>query len=161
MAPYIIAGVLAGLPLLLVLAFRVHASAFFISIVSGYLLSEYVSDTAGLISSSFVKADGTDVTAKLVVFLLPIVLTIWFMRSTMPGRQLFLHTLPQIANCLMLIVLLLPILPDSVQLAATSNPVGDILNQVSDAVVAVTVTVQLLLMILTSHPARGGKHHKK
>lgn len=155
MPPYLIAGVIVGLPLLLVLALRIHASAFFISISAGYLLSVFISDTAGLISSSFVNGDGSILTAKLVVFLLPVIITIGFMRGTVPVRQMFLHTVPHICNSLLMFVLILPILPSNISSSVSTNPAGEILLQVTDVVVAVTVTSQILLMIITSHPARG------
>jgi hypothetical protein len=160
MSPYILAGILAGVPLLIVLAFRVHSSAFFISISAGYLLSQFASNTAGLIDSSFVMSGNTGEITKLIIFLLPIVLTVWLMRGTMPGRQLFLHTIPQVGNSLLLIILLLPLLPQNLQDTINSNPASGILHQVNDLIVAITVLLQLFIMVVTSKAPHTSKHKK-
>lgn len=158
MSPLILFALLAGLPLLLVMVLRVHASAFFISVSAGYLLSQFAGDTAGLIGSSFVK--NSPDTTVLVIFLIPMLLTLWFMRKSLPSSQLVLQFLPQLGSSLLVFILVVPLLSVNLQQTIQSDPVASQLLRANDAIVAFAVALQLLLMIITARPPspKKGKH---
>lgn len=152
MSPLIIIVLLAGLPFLLGLLMRVHTSALFLSIISGYLLTLYVGDTAGLVARSFIASDQTPMVAKVVVFALPIVLTMWIMRKSLGGSQLLIHFLPLIGCALLVLVLGLPLLTPATQNAVYGSFPGTLIKQMSDAIVGISVGLQLLLMWITARP---------
>lgn len=152
MSPYIIIALFAGLPLLFGLLLRVHSSALFLSIVSGYLLDLYVGDTAGLVARSFIANSQTPTFAKVIVFVLPIILTMWIMRKSLGGSQLVIHFLPLIGCALLVLVLGLPLLTPATQNVVYGSFPGNLVKQMSDAIVGIAVGLQLLLMWVTARP---------
>lgn len=159
MSPYLVIGLLGGLPLLLGLILRVHTSAYFLSIAGGYLLSSFISESAGLASTSFITNSSTAMTAKLVAFFLPIVMTLWLMRKSLGASQIPIHFLPMIGCALLILVLGLPLLSPAIQATVYSGFPGNILKQMPDAVVGVSVALQLLLMWLTARPRHNQTGH--
>lgn len=164
MSSVIIVGLLAGLPLLLWLVLRVHTSALFISIAGGYLMSSYVGETAGLVSRSFITNGSTAMITKIVVFFLPIVMTAWIMRKSLNGPQMVTHFLPMIGCALLILVLGLPLLTETAQATAYSSFPGNLVKQMSDAIVGIAVALQLVLMWITARPRHAppkrSRHHE-
>lgn len=144
---------------------RVHTSALFISIASGYLLSSFVGETAGLVSRSFITDSSTGMITKIVVFFLPIVMTMWIMRRSLNAPQMVTHFLPLAGCALLVLVLGLPLLPTGTQDAVYGAFPGSLIKQMSDAIVGFAVALQLILMWITARPrhpkdAHHGRHHK-
>lgn len=165
MSPYVVIGLLAGLPLLLAIVLRVHTSALFLSIASGYLLSSFVGETAGLLSSSVIKDGGTGMIAKLVVFIVPIVITLWLMRKSLAVPQVVIHFLPMVGCAALVLVLGVPLLSESTKTMFYSSEIGKTIQVTSDAIVSISVAFQLILMWITARPrhqapAHHGKHSK-
>ena len=165
MTPIIIIGLLAGVPLLLGLLLRVHTSALFISVASGYLLSMFVGETAGLVSRSFITNTSTAMVTKMVVFLLPIAISMWILRKGLNAAQMVPHFLPLVGCSALILVLGLPLLPPATQTSVYSSFPGDLIKQMSDAIVGIAVALQLILMWITARPIRPkdvqhGRHHK-
>lgn len=159
MSPLVIMGLLGGLPLLLALFLRVHTSALFLSIASGYLLSSFVGDTAGIISRSFITTSSTAMVTKLLVFFLPIVITMWLMRGSLSPVQMPMHFLPMVGCALLVLVLGLPLLSQTVQNSVYSGYPGNLLKQMPDAIVAISVALQLVLMWVTARPRHAPPAH--
>lgn len=155
MSPLILFVLLACSPFLLVMLLRVHASAFFISVSAGYLLSQFAGDTAGLIGSSIVK--NSPDTTVLILFLVPMLLTLWFMRKSLPSSQLVLQFLPQLGSSLLVFILVVPLLSADLQAIVQSDPLASQLLRANDAIVAFAVALQLLLMIITARPPKSKK----
>lgn len=150
MSPLILFAIIAGVPFLLVMLLRVHASAFFISIGSGFLLTQFIGDTAGLLTGSLVKSSPD--TTLLLIFVAPILLTLWFMRKSLPSSQLVLQFLPQLGSSLLVFVLLIPLLSSDTQATLSSDTLVSNFVKGSDAIVIAAVVLQMLLMIITARP---------
>lgn len=159
MSPYLVIGLFGGLPLLLALILRVHTSALFLSIAGGYLMALFVGDTAGLVSRSFITNTSTAMVTKLVVFLLPIIMTMWIMRKSLGASQLPVHFLPMIGCALLILVLGVPFLPPATQAAVYGGFPGSILKQMPDAIIGVSVALQLVLMWVTARPRHNQSAH--
>jgi hypothetical protein len=155
MNPIIIIGLLFGAPLLLGLFLRVHTSALFLSISGGYLLSEYFSTTAGLVSRSFLKTSESAMVAEMVVFYLPIVVTLWLMRGSLAARQMAAHFLPLVGCALIVLVAGVGLLSTDTQLLIYATAPGEILQNMPDILVGFAVLAQLVLMWATARPQRG------
>lgn len=166
MSPLVIIGLLGGIPLLLGLILRVHTSAFFLSIAGGYLLALFVGDTASLLSRSVVPADGSGQVAQMVLFLLPALITLWLMRGSLSPTQIPLHFFPLLGCAVIVLVLGLQLLPVSVTNNVYAEFPGTLIKQMPDALVGISVALQLLLMWITARPRRdhdkhhGRSHHK-
>lgn len=162
MSPLIILGLLAGVPLLVCLLLRIHTSALFISIVSGYLLATYVGDTAALVSRSFVASSSTGSVAQLVLFFLPVAITVWLMRGSLGPAQLVMHFLPLIGCIVIITVLGIGFLSEATQASVYGVFPGTIIKQMPDALVGISVALQLLLMWITARPHRNPPpHHRR
>lgn len=164
MSSLIIVSLLGGLPLLLWFVLRVHTSALFISIAGGYLLSSFVGETAGLVSKSFITDSSTAIITKIVVFFLPIVMTAWIMRKSLNAPQMVTHFLPMIGCALLILVLGLPLLSEATQATVYGSFPGNLIKQMSDAIVGIAVALQLILMWITARPRHNvpakRAHHK-
>lgn len=162
MSQFVVIGLLAGLPFLLGLLMRIHTSALFLSIAGGYLLSLFVGDTAGLLSRSIITNSQTTMVAKLVVFFLPVVMTVWIMRKSLGASQLVIHFLPLIGCSMLILILGLPLLTANTQAMVYGSFPGNLLKQMSDAIVGVSVALQLILMWFTARPRPQvhTKHHR-
>lgn len=160
MIPIVLFAVIAGLPVLNALILRVSAIFLFASIAIGNLLVLYLSDDVVLALNAFSKDKNIPMTVQLILLLLPMVLTLFFLRKSMPRTKILLHVLPLIGCGLSVAVLVLPILPSELQGQIFGMPSGDIFKNSQDLIVSVTAVMVLMLMWHTYKP-RDDKHHKK
>ena len=161
MSPLVILGLFALTPLLAGLFLRVHTSAYFLSIVSGFLLATYVGDTAGLVARSFIATSSTGTVAQVVLFLLPIVITVWLMRGSLGPAQFVLHFLPMIGCAVLVAVLGVGFLAEATRNSIYEVFPGTLLKQMPDALVGISVALQLLLMWMTARPHRNPPPHHR
>jgi hypothetical protein len=161
MSPLIIIGLFVGLPLVLGLLLRIHTSAFFLSIAGGFLLATYVGDTAALVSRSFVASSETGQVAQLVLFFLPMVITMWLMRGSLGPAQLVMHFFPLIGCALLVAVLGIGFLSEATQASVYSVYPGTLIKQMPDAFVGIAVSLQLFLMWMTARPHRNPPPHHR
>lgn len=162
MSPLILLGLLVCIPLLLGMVLRVHTSALFLSIGSGYLLATFVGDTASLVARSFITSESTGTVAQLVLFLLPIAITMWLMRGSLAPAQVVLHFLPLLGCAVLIMVLGLQFFTEATRASVYSDPIGSYVQQMPDALVGLAVAFQLILMWITARPRRHAEaHHKR
>ena len=159
MNPLIYLGILVGVPLALTLVFRVSAVFLFLSVVAGNLLAVHLTDDASLAASMVIRGQHTALITKFALLLLPVALTILFMRKTIPGHKLPLHVLPLAGVSVSLGVLVLPLLDGSLQQKIFEAPYGAMLRNSQDVVLGATAVAVLLLMWLTESKPFG-KHKK-
>jgi hypothetical protein len=155
MSPLLLIALLAGLPFVLGFLLRVHTSALFLSIASGYLLSEFFGETSGLVARSFLKTDQAALTAEILVFFIPILVTLWLMRGSLAPRQLVSHFVPLVGCALLVMVLGLRLLPPTTQFSVYESSFGSILQTMPDVIIGFAVAAQLILMWATARP----RHH--
>lgn len=160
MIPVVLFAVIAGLPILNALIMRVSAVFLFASIATGNLLVLYLSDDVVLALNAFSKSKNIPMIVQLVLLLLPVVLTLFFLRKTVPRSKLLMHLLPLIGSGLSIAVLTLPIFPSEVQGQIFGHPSGDVFKNSQDLIVSVTAIFVLLLMWHEYKPHEG-KHSKK
>lgn len=160
MQPVILFAVLAGLPVFNALIMRVSAIFLFTSIAVGNFLVLYLSDDAALAANAFTKSQYVPMVTQLTLLLLPIILTLFVLRKSLPKSKLLLHIIPLIGCGLSIAVLALPLLPSEVQGQIFGMPSGDVFKNSQDLIVSITAIMVLMLMWRT-HGHHDGKHHKK
>jgi hypothetical protein len=160
MTAIILFAVLAGLPVINALLMRVSAVFLFASIAVGNFLVLYLSDDVVLAVNAFTKTKNVPMIVQLSLLLTPIILTLFFLRKTMPKRKFLLHIVPLIGCGLSVAVFALPILPSAVQGQIFGLPSGDVFKNSQDLIVGITAIMVLLLMWQTHRPNEG-KHAKK
>jgi hypothetical protein len=92
--------------------------------------------------------------------LLPVILTLFFLRKSTTRGKFFLHLIPIIGCGLSIAVLALPMLPNEVQGQIFGYPSGDVFKNSQDLIISITGIVVLLLMWST-YKHHEGKHGKK
>lgn len=146
MTPLILLALVAGIPATASILFRVNSIYIFVSIAAGYLLENFAGDTAALVVRSFVNGANSDLITKLVLFALPIFLSLLILRKTTPKRQFIFQLIPWVANGALIVVLTIPLMSDGVRGAILANRVGYNINQANESIIAGAVIIQLLLL---------------
>ncbi len=162
MTPLILLAVVASIPLLQALFLRVNTICVFLSIAVGELLVRSVGDDLAFMIGAIVKSQNSAVIAQITLLLLPLLLSFYLMRHTLPRSRILLHALPLAGSGIMLAIFILPLLPSSIQGQVLNDPTGKALQHAQDVIVAVTAIATLVLMWLTGRhhePHHGRKHH--
>lgn len=161
MNPIILLAAIAGVPILLGLLFRVSAIFMFVAAAAGSVLVTYMADDAGLALGMWVRNADSNMFAQFGLLLLPVVLTLLFMRKTMPKSKLLLHLPVLIAIGGMLAVLALPLMDSNAQAKIFTEQYGEKLQETQDVIVGVAAAGTLLLMWLTERHKADKKEKKK
>ena len=158
----ILLAVIAGLPVLLALFLRVSSVFLFLSVAAGSLLVTYVGDDAGLALTMIIRGQNTTLIAQFGLQLLPVVISLLFLRKTLPKSKVLLHLPAIVATGLALAALLLPYLDSKVQQQIYANYYGNILRESQDVVVAGAALLVLMIMWTTyrhKDDKKSKKHH--
>ena len=148
------------MPVLLALILRVHATHVFTAIVSGWLLSQTLAPTVGLLLSMTIKSGSPDLWSKIGLLVLPLVVTLLVLRKSMK-KSLLLQFVPLLASGLLFTVLLLELIPQPFQSAVYMNQIGAQLRQSGDLVIGGSVLINLALMWLLYKHKAGKEEHGK
>lgn len=157
----IILGLLAGIPLLLSTLFRVNPLFMFVSILTGYLWVQFLGESAELIMRSFIQLENIDAVARIVLMLLPVVLTFLLLRKTLSASALPLYFGLLVMDSLLLVTILVPLLTPGVKESIYQTNAGYTLKNSHDLIISGVAALHLVIMYILrpkSHSSR--KHHK-
>jgi hypothetical protein len=161
MTPLILVAAMAGLPFLLALILRVSAVYLFLSLLIGDILVRYLSDDVTLAISTFQRNFHSDFAVQLGLLAAPIILTLFFLRRSVPKSKLLLHIVPLAVTSAAMVVLALPLLPGGVQHNIVTTPWGNVIKNSQDLILSIAgITVLLLAWLTGRHKEGHGKHHK-
>ena len=160
MVPIVLFAAIAGLPILNAIILRVSAVFLFVSIAVGNFLVLYLSDDVILAINAFSKDKNIPMIVQLVLLLLPVFLTLVFLRKSTTRGKFLLHLVPLIGCGLSLAVFTLPILPQDIQNQLFESPSGNIFKNAQDLIVSVT-SVLVLILTWHTHKQHGDTHGKK
>ncbi len=158
MIPLIVFGAMIGLPLLLALILRVNAVFVFMSICAGYLLQLSLSDSVDLLVAMFIRGSNSLVMARAILFVLPVILTLFFLRRTM-GRSFMFQFIPLIFSALMFALLLLPLLQPSFIQSVYDTAYGSTIKSSGDVITAIAIASNLALAFMLFKQHGHKKHH--
>lgn len=132
----------------------------FLSIAIGSLLVKYFGYDFSLVISSFGQIKQTEVVSNLSLQFLPVGLTIFFLRKSVPASKFIFHLVPLALSCGALGVLSLPLLSDGTEAAFKLTSIGSKVEPMSDLIVgAACITVLAVAWLIRSTPHHGKKHH--
>ena len=151
----IILGVALGSPLLIGLLFRINTSFLFLSLLAGELLARYFGDDADLALRATFNNDRMAEYAELIVLVLPIVLTVVFLRNSLSKGKMVLHFIPLAVMGLVVAGFALPLLPETIKGQVEATRAGGELLRASDVIVGGVVLLQLITLWLTGRPEKG------
>lgn len=151
---------MAAVPLILITIFRVKPLYVFVSVITGYFWSEFLGESAGLIVGSMVRNENADFVTQIGLLLLPVVLTLLIMKKTLSTNALPFQFFLLVANSVLLITFLLPLLPPGQQGAIYQTNAGNSLRQSHDVLIAGIVGMHVLFMwIMRPQQPHAKKKH--
>lgn len=161
MLPYVILGIILGLPIFFGLFFRVSASHLFFSVMAGELLGRYFGkDVEHFISNTFKDGNLTHY-SEAIVITLPIILTALFLKGSVSRTKGVLNFFPLIITSVVYAAFMLPVLPHSVQDQVASVPLGQNLLDTSSVIIGAVVLIQLVALWLLNRGEGGSKRRRK
>jgi len=161
MDPIFILGAIAGAPVLLALVFRVSAIYLFLSAVAGSLFVTYVADDASFVVEMAAKGGNIPTITKFALLFVPIVVTLLFMRKTLPRSKLLFHILPLLATGLAIGMFALPLFSGDFQHQIyDKQPYGTVIKDAQDVVISGAAFLVLLLVWITKRDKPDKKHGK-
>lgn len=159
MIPLILTAVVAAFPFVFGLLFRVHAVHIFSAIAGGYLLQYALSDDFDLAFATVIQGSNAIVVSQIVLLLLPVVLTIFFLRRTQ-GNSLLFQFVPLVFSGMLLATLMLPLTPPEFMNSVYESEYGSGIKGSQDLVIAGAVISNMLAgWMLYKSPKSHKKHH--
>jgi xanthine/uracil permease len=156
-------GLIAGLPIVLLMVLRINATLVFLSLCLGNLLVQFLgSDAHSLLDLAAKRGHSTNMQAiQLSLLLIPVVLTSIFMLRSVKGHaKLMWNLLPALATGIVGALLVVPLLPGGSQQAILSSNYWQELIKVQSLVVALATLICLLfLWMQRPKHEKEGKHH--
>ncbi len=162
MTGLVVLAVTAAIFALNILIIKSNAGVVALALMSGFVLNTYAGNELALVSSSFLRGNQVWVEsiAHIVCVVLPSLLIMWFLRKTAAGSVFIVNVPLAILAGFMLILFVIPQLPDNTQTQFTSTQLWQLLRQFQIVLVCVTLllaTFQFWLM----RPKFDGKHKKE
>ncbi len=153
--------IILGFPLVLGLFFRVASSHIFFSLMAGELLARYFGEDLEHIIQSMTLKQGIAEYAELIILVMPMLLTAYFLKSTMKRRNLLLQVIPLAITGIVFAAFVLPILPEHVQEMARQEKLGEFMLELDSAVIAIVVCTQLIALWVQNRMAHAKENKKR
>lgn len=166
MSPDITLGAIVVLPVVLLMLLRINAALVFLSLCLGDVLVQFVSkDAADLLTShadQISHSDNMSVNVvKIILLLVPVVLTAIFMIRTVSGRsKLLLNILPAAGVGLLGALLVVPLLTPGLSHNIVHGSLWSSATRAQDLIVGTSALVCLLVLWLQRPKAGKSKHGK-
>ena len=166
MSPELTLGLIVAVPVLLLMALRINAALVFLSLCLGDVLVQFVAPDAdsfmALFSARVPKGvDTGNQTVKIILLLLPVVLTTIFMIRTVKGYgRLALNVLPAAGVGLLGGLLVVPLLPPGLSHNIIHSSLWAQVQRAQDLIVGASSLVCLLALWL-QRPKTGHSKHGK
>lgn len=161
MAPAILIGILAA-PVVLMTVLRINAPLVFLSVCLGNVLVQFVGPDALDLVHLFSPKSGnlTASTLRLILLLVPVVLTMLLMIKSVKGNKVVTNILPAAGASFLLLLLVRPLLSPATASTLTSSPLWAQIERSQDLVVGVSALICLLFLWLQrpKHAEEGKKH---
>jgi hypothetical protein len=164
--PVIALAVIVLAPVVALMVLRINAALVFLSLCLGDVLVQFVAkDTTEFLTMHADKVPQAvntgNNTVKLILLLLPVVLTAIFMiRTVLKGGRLVLNLLPAAGVGLLGALLVVPLLPPGLAHNVVGSPLWNQVTQVQDLIVGASALVCLLVLWLQRPKSAGSKHNK-
>lgn len=162
MAPYIILGVLLGLPLVLGVLLRVGAPHLFFALLAGELLERYFGSEVEILARTLTNDEAILAYAKIAILILPILLTAIFLKKGIKKSKIALHLIPFLATGLVFSAFAAPLLPLDMQVQLSTTEAGRWILDSTNIIVGSMVALQLVyLWIINGSKKEHNQKHKK
>lgn len=170
MTPTIILSAIVLVPIGLLMALRINAVLVFLSLCLGNVLIQFVAEDANsfmTILQSYQPGQIPDADyniTKLILLLLPVVLTAVFMIKTVKGSKLVLNVLPALGVGLLGALLSVPLLGAGLSIDIMNTTLWVEGSKAQNLIVGSSALICLFVLWLqrpkTGDPEKHGKHSK-
>jgi hypothetical protein len=166
MTPDAILAAIVIVPVLLLMFLRINAALVFLSLCLGDVLVQFVAPDANeflqLFSAHVPKnVDTGNDNIKILLLLLPVVLTAIFMIRTVRGKgRLFLNLLPALGVGMLGGLLIVPLLPAGLSHNIVNSDLWNQAQKAQDLIVGVSALICLFVLWL-QRPKTGEEKHGK
>jgi len=144
-------------PVLLIVLLRVNAAFVFLSLCLGDVLVQFTgNDAVSIFTGASINAQLPASTIKLLLLLLPAVLTVLFMIKTVKSKQKYFNVLPALGTGVLTSLFVVPQLPPGLSHAITHSNIWTQIQTYQSGLVAIS-TLICLLFLWTQRP----KHEKE
>lgn len=156
----LLAGLIA-VPVLLLVLLRVNAALVFLSLSLGAVLVQFVgSDVVSIVTGASTQSQVPASTVKLILLVLPAVLTLLFMIRTVKPSGRLLNILPAIGAGFLTALLVTPLLPPGLQYNVVHSGMWQQIRSLQSSIVAASTLVCLLFLWLQRPKPHEAKHSK-
>lgn len=167
MTPAVILAAIVLVPVVLLMALRINAALVFLSLCLGDVLVQFVAGDANSFlafwSSKRISTpvSASEHTVKLVLLLLPVLLTAIFMIKTVRGSRLILNALPAAGVGLLGGLLVVPLLPPGLATNVINSSLWTQAQRAQDLIVGASAIVCMLVLWLQRPKSGGGESGRK
>jgi len=166
MSPEIILGLIVIAPVVVLLLLRINAALVFLSLCLGSVLVQFVAPNSNTYLAEFskygygvVKAENN--TVRLILLLVPAVLTAVFMIRTVRGKgRLLLNALPAVGVGLLAALLIVPLMSAGLRYNIVNSDLWSEVRKWQDLIVAASAIVCLFVLWVQRPKTGEGKHGK-
>jgi hypothetical protein len=166
MTPEVVLGAIVLIPAAFLMLLRVNATLVFLSLCLGDVLVQFVAPDANSFLQLFsahvpASVDKGNDTVKIILLLLPVVLTAIFMVRTVRGSgKLLLNVLPAAGVGLLGALLVVPLLPPGLSHNIVNSSLWEQVQKAQNLIVGTSALVCLLVLWLQRPKAGKDKHGK-
>jgi hypothetical protein len=166
MAPAVILSAIVLIPVVVLMLLRINAALVFLSLCLGNVLVQFIAPDANSFLALFSAhvpngADTGNNIVKIVLLLLPVVLTAVFMIRTVRGRgRLALNLLPSAGVGMLGGLLIVPLLPGGLSHNIIDSSLWSQALRAQDLIVGCSALICLFVLWL-QRPTTGGHKHGK
>lgn len=161
MAPTIVMALIVAVPAVLILFFKSDAAVAFLSLCAGTLLVTYLGEPAQSAVASFNNNGDTNAITNLGLLLLPLGLSIFFLRHSVSAAKLPLNAISALATGVLALLLVVPVLPAGVRTDLIYSDTWEQISQYDDLLVGGSVILVLIVLWLSKFKLGGHGHKKK
>lgn len=154
----LVLSALVVVPALAVISLRVNGAIAFMSLCLGSVLVTYAGGDVSSVALSFAPSNNTLTLGewvRLVLLLVPFVLTVLFTHGSIKGNKKFTNVLPALATGMLCALLVVPLLAANVQRQIMDQELWRQLDNLQTAVLLGGAVFSLLFLLFT-HRTRGG-----
>lgn len=165
MTPYLMIAGFIILPIVLAVFFRVNGVYLYLSLLIGKILLMFVGDDAAVAVGGFIKGNNSQLISSLMLLLIPVVLTFFILRLSLPKTQLLFQIPALIAFGTTLYIFAVPLFSSGIQGNVMANEIGKNINSSQDLIVSGLAIIVLITMWAINrthhdHHHKKHKHHK-
>ncbi len=162
MDPLLLIAVLFAAPVLLIVLSRANAALVFLALCAGNVLQAFLGDDAQTLLQGFLNNYNPDLGLyiRLAIMLLPPLLAILFLRSSVHGGKNLINIFPAIAVGIVNVFLAVPLLPASIKSEVYGTTLWSEISQFQAVLIGGSVLISLAI-VLSGKRSHGHKKGRK